>query len=96
MTRDFGRSCGAAFADPPDACVSPVSPGWGVWESLPKIRPGVHIFRVLKREYAGLTPLDEKTQLLIRNKLRGDIYEREYKRIVRELKARSTIEIERD
>lgn len=61
-----------------------------------ELSTGVHVFRVQKREYAGLTALDEKTQLLIRNKLRGDISEREYKRIVRELKARSTIEIERD
>lgn len=61
-----------------------------------EISTGVHIVRVLKREYAGVMPLDEKTQLLIRSKLRNQLADREYKRIIRELKSRATIEIERE
>ncbi|MCI0377359.1 MAG: peptidyl-prolyl cis-trans isomerase [Gemmataceae bacterium] len=57
---------------------------------------GVHIVRVLKRERAGLVPLDDKTQNLIRAKLRNQLAEREYRRIVRELRARSVIEIEQE
>ncbi len=61
-----------------------------------ELSTGVHIVRVLQREFAGQIPLDVKTQNLIKGKLRSQLAEREYKRIVRELKDRSTIEIERD
>jgi peptidyl-prolyl cis-trans isomerase SurA len=54
---------------------------------------GVHMIRVIKREYAGLTPLNEKTQKLIETKIRNDVAEKEYKRIIRELRSRATIEI---
>jgi parvulin-like peptidyl-prolyl isomerase len=57
---------------------------------------GVHIVRVNKREYAGMTPLDEKTQRLVENKIKNQVFDHEYKRIIRELRGRSTIEIERD
>jgi hypothetical protein len=40
--------------------------------------------------------LDETVQLKIRNKLRNQVFEREYKRIIRELKARAVVEIDRD
>ena len=55
---------------------------------------GVHIVRVTKREFAGQIPLDVKTQKLIENKIKNQVFEHEYKRIVRELRSRSTIEIE--
>ena len=61
-----------------------------------ELSTGVHIVRVLKREVAGQIPLDDKTQNMIRSKLRTQIAEREYKRILRELKSRATIEVERD
>jgi parvulin-like peptidyl-prolyl isomerase len=61
-----------------------------------ELSTGVHIVKVTKREYAGVIPLDEKTQNMIRNKIRNEVFEREYKRIIRELKSRATIEIERD
>jgi parvulin-like peptidyl-prolyl isomerase len=61
-----------------------------------ELSTGVHIVRVTKREYAGLTPLDEKTQRLIENKIKNAVYEHESKRILRELRGRATIEIERD
>ena len=54
---------------------------------------GVHVFRLVKRDQAGLMPLDDKLQTTIRNKLKNDVWEREYKRIVASLKARATIEI---
>lgn len=57
---------------------------------------GVHIFRVLKREYAGQIPLTPEVQTQIKNKLRGELWEREYKRVVRELRMRAIIEIERE
>src|SRR5262249_24918937 len=54
---------------------------------------GVHVFRVVKRDRAGVLPLDDKLQTTIRNKLKYDVWEREYKKIVAGLKARATIEI---
>jgi parvulin-like peptidyl-prolyl isomerase len=57
---------------------------------------GVHIFRLVSRDPGGQAPLNETVQNQIRNKLRGQLADREYKRIVRELKTRSVIEVERD
>ncbi len=56
---------------------------------------GVHIVRIAKREYKRLLPLDEKTQKLVRKKLEGQLMEREYKRLVRELRDRAVVRIER-
>lgn len=58
------------------------------------IGTGVHIVRVLAREYAGPIPLNEATQKQIRRKLESQIIQREYQRIVRELKQRAVIEID--
>ncbi|MBI3407016.1 MAG: peptidyl-prolyl cis-trans isomerase [Planctomycetes bacterium] len=57
-----------------------------------ELSTGVHIIRVVKREFAGQIPLNEAVQNQIRNKLRGQLVDREYRRIVRELKDRSVIE----
>jgi parvulin-like peptidyl-prolyl isomerase len=54
---------------------------------------GFHIIRVVKREFAGLVPFDEKTQNAIRNKLTAVVWEREYKRILAELKRKASVEI---
>ncbi len=54
---------------------------------------GYHVIRLLKRDYAGLKPLDEKTQKAIRQKLEGEVWEREYKRLVADLKRSAAIEI---
>ncbi|MCS6852325.1 MAG: peptidyl-prolyl cis-trans isomerase [Gemmataceae bacterium] len=54
---------------------------------------GFHVIRLVQRDVAGLRPLDEKTQAEIRKKLQGLIADREYKRIVNELKRKATIEI---
>lgn len=52
---------------------------------------GVHLIRVLKREYAGQMPLDERLHKEIRKKLENQFADREYRRIVRELRARTVI-----
>jgi peptidyl-prolyl cis-trans isomerase SurA len=57
---------------------------------------GVHIIRVTKREFAGVTLLDEKTQKLIENKIKYQVMEHEQKRIIRELRNRSVIEINKE
>jgi parvulin-like peptidyl-prolyl isomerase len=54
---------------------------------------GFHVLRVVKREYAGQTPLDEKTQGEIRKKLQNEVAMREMKRLIDELKQKCTIEI---
>jgi parvulin-like peptidyl-prolyl isomerase len=57
------------------------------------IATGVHIIRLVKRENAGQIPLNEATQKQIRRKLENQIVQREYQRIVRELKQRTVIEV---
>ena len=57
---------------------------------------GAHIVRVEKREYKGQMPLDELTHKTIRRKLENQLAEREIKRIVRELRSRAVIYIEKD
>ena len=61
-----------------------------------EIPTGVHLMRLVKREYAGQLPLDDATQKLIRRKLENQLAEREYKRIVRELKSRAVWQIENE
>ncbi len=63
---------------------------------LVEIDTGVHLLRLVKREHAGQMPLDEKTQQLIRKKLEGQMADREYRRIVRELRSRAVVRIERE
>ena len=57
---------------------------------------GVHLIRVTKREYAGQMPLDDQVQKTITKKLEGQLADREYRRIVRELRLRARIEVERE
>jgi parvulin-like peptidyl-prolyl isomerase len=54
---------------------------------------GFHIVRVVKRQYAGLRPYDEKTQTAIKNKLQFQVWEREKKHLVDELKGKASIEV---
>jgi peptidyl-prolyl cis-trans isomerase SurA len=56
-----------------------------------EIHTGYHIVRVVKREYAGRMPFDEKVQKLIRDKLKNEVFVREMKRIVADLKRRAEI-----
>lgn len=57
---------------------------------------GVHLVRVTKREYAGQLPLNDETQKIIRKTLEGQLFEREYRRLVRELRQRAVVRLERD
>jgi parvulin-like peptidyl-prolyl isomerase len=54
---------------------------------------GYHVIKLVKREYAGLKPFDEKTQLAVRNKLQQETWDREYKRIMNDLKRHASIEV---
>lgn len=58
-----------------------------------EIPTGFHVVRLVKRQYAGVTPLDEKTQSDIRKRLQMEVFEREVKRLVAELRAEATIEV---
>jgi len=54
---------------------------------------GLHIVRVADRQYAGMKPFDEACQREIRKKLQAVIADREYKRIVDDLKKKATITV---
>jgi parvulin-like peptidyl-prolyl isomerase len=54
---------------------------------------GYHIVRIVSREYAGLRPFDVQCQMEIRKKLQAVIAEREYKRIVDDLKRKATVTV---
>jgi hypothetical protein len=56
---------------------------------------GVHVFRLVKREYAGVMEFDEKTQQMIGNKLKSEMYERERKCLIHDLREKATYEIVR-
>jgi peptidyl-prolyl cis-trans isomerase SurA len=47
---------------------------------------GVHLYHLVHREYAGVLPFDERVQTEIDRKLKGEIYEKEHKRLVQELR----------
>jgi parvulin-like peptidyl-prolyl isomerase len=61
--------------------------------ALVELPTGYHIVRVVKRQEAGPVPFDEKTQKRIKDKLRGEVFDREMKRIVNDLKRKAVIEI---
>jgi peptidyl-prolyl cis-trans isomerase SurA len=54
---------------------------------------GFHIVRVAERQYAGRRPFDVPCQADIRKKLTNQIADREYKRIVEDLKRKATITV---
>jgi parvulin-like peptidyl-prolyl isomerase len=54
---------------------------------------GFHLFRVVKRDYAGQMPFDEKVQKRINNQLKNEAAGREYKRIIEALRSEATIAI---
>ena len=54
---------------------------------------GFHVMKMVKREYAGQMPLDEKLQKEIKRKLQNEAFERETKRLLADLKSRCSIEI---
>ena len=62
---------------------------------LQQLSTGVHLFRLVERQDGGQIPFDETVQTQIRNKLKSQILEKEFKRFVRELKDRAIIEYEK-
>lgn len=54
---------------------------------------GYHIVKLTERTHAGLMPFDEKVQRDIKDKLRGQVFGTEMKRLVNDLKRRAIIEI---
>ena len=56
-----------------------------------ELEKGFHVVRLVKRDYAGQTPFDEKTQKQIKNKLTNQIGQIEIKRIVNRLKRDAVI-----
>lgn len=53
---------------------------------------GFHIVKVVKREYAGPMPYDDKVQLAIKDKIRNEVYVKERKRFIEELRRNAQIE----
>jgi hypothetical protein len=60
--------------------------------SLVEIETGFHVIRLVKRQRAGRRPFEE-VQKDIQNRLRGQVFQREVKRIRAELKRQAVIEI---
>ena len=61
--------------------------------SVVELPTGFHVFRLVKRDYAGQTPLNDKTQEEIRKKLQVQVAEREWKYLVTDLKKKAKVEI---
>ncbi len=61
-----------------------------------ELSTGVHIFRLVTRDPGGLQPLNEQVQNQIKNKIRSQMADREYKRVIRELRSRAVVDVERD
>jgi len=57
---------------------------------------GVHLIWVTKRERKGQLPLNDEVAKIIRRKLEKDLADREYRRLVRELRVRAVWRIETD
>ena len=55
------------------------------------IPTGVHIIRLVKFEPSYQRPFNQEVQLEIRNRLRGEVFEREVKYLVRDLRTRADI-----
>jgi parvulin-like peptidyl-prolyl isomerase len=56
-----------------------------------ELEKGFHVVRLVKRDYAGQTPFDEKTQKQIKDKLTNEMAQVEMKRIVNKLKREAVI-----
>lgn len=57
---------------------------------------GFRVVRVVKRQKAGKLEFDEKVQKQIKNKLQNEIYQREVKHFVNELKRKAVIEYSKE
>jgi hypothetical protein len=61
-----------------------------------ELSTGVHVFRLVKREYAGQMPFSDTVQATIRSKLKNEIADRVTKHILKELRSKAIIEYVRD
>jgi parvulin-like peptidyl-prolyl isomerase len=77
---------------PPEAEALLFQLGDGQVGPLVELPTGFHVIRLVQRTYAGMLPF-EKAQKSIRDKLRGEVFQREMKRIVGDLKRKSVIEV---
>ncbi|HZU37200.1 MAG TPA: peptidyl-prolyl cis-trans isomerase [Gemmataceae bacterium] len=57
-----------------------------------EVSRGFHVIRLVRRQYQGLRPLDDKAQEDIRHKLQTEVLERESKRLLADLKSKAIIE----
>ncbi len=60
---------------------------------LVEVGNGYHVVRLVKHELAGQVPFNAETQTAIRDKLRGELAERESKKILAQLKSRAQVHI---
>jgi parvulin-like peptidyl-prolyl isomerase len=63
--------------------------------ALVELDNGFHVIRLVKREYAGQMEFNEKSQMMIRDKLRNEAFSREAKHIVAGLRGKATIQLAR-
>lgn len=61
---------------------------------LVPLSTGVHLFRVVERQYAGVEPFHEDAQARIRRKLKNEVAQREWQRMLRQLTRAAVIEID--
>jgi hypothetical protein len=54
---------------------------------------GFHVVRVVHRIYAGMRPLDTEAQNDVRKRIQNEVFEREYKHFVAELRRKASIEV---
>lgn len=61
---------------------------------MAEIPTGVHIFRLVERDYAGPLPFNSDVQAKIRKKLQDELLHHERQRIVRQIATRMVIEVD--
>jgi hypothetical protein len=61
----------------------------GEFGPLYELPTGIHLCRLVHREYGGTMPFDEKVQTAISNKLKNEIFDKERKRLIAELRERA-------
>src|SRR5207302_6757377 len=54
-----------------------------------ELTTGIHVFRLVQREQAGQMPFSDTVQATIRGKLKSEIANREYKRILSDLRSKA-------
>jgi hypothetical protein len=79
--------------DPPEIEVHLFNLKDGILGPLVELESGVHVFRLVKREYAGTMPFDAKTQKFIMQKLKNEAGKREWNRVLKEMKEKAVIEV---